>query len=152
MTDRKPDYSEKKTNRLVSTPIDSESLKKYLTRKFKPLIDSEKLTPSLKGQNKLVIQELHSMGIDSIEKLDNIVPVGYIGNPLLPNVKDNFLGLLRNILLIYDADAYFEKAWRFDSWNTLEKNYLGLLKSYNPNIENILRKHNIDIQQAIIID
>ena len=152
MVEREFEQVRKKTNiGDFSIPINSASLMEYLTNKFKRLIESEKLIPSLKEQDEEVIRELNSLGIDTIEKLDQKIPTGYIGNAILANETDTFLGLVRNILLISDANAYFEKAWKEFTWNTVTKASLNLIKTYNPNIENIFRKYNIDVRELIII-
>lgn len=152
MADRESDNVRERTNAGdLSTPINSASLMKYLTDKFKQLVELGKLIPSFKEQDEEVIRELNSLGIDTIGKLDEKIPAGYIDNAMLVSGADTFLGLVRNILLIYDANTYFEKAWKEFNWNTLDRGSFNLIKSYNPNIENILRKYNIDIRDLIII-
>lgn len=91
------------------------------------------------------------MGIDIIQKLDEKIPSGFIDKAMLVKGADTFLGLVRNILMVCDADAYFKKAWRECDWNTLSKDSFDLIKTYNPDIENILRKYNVDVQELIKI-
>jgi hypothetical protein len=135
----------------LSAPIDAPSLTSYLASKFTKLVESKKLVPSFNEQEAELLRELHSLGIETLGQLDTQIPADYSARARRVHETDTFLGLVRSIFLIIDAEAYFAKAWNEFSWNAISPESLRLLQFYNPDIENVLRKYRITVQSHIII-
>lgn len=121
----------------LDIPVNSTSLKQFLKVKFKKSINEGIINPdfnSSKGEIN-VIMELKDFGITTLEELDKIIPKD-LEKKLVEYKEDgNFIGLIRSILMINDADKYFNQSW---------KNHWGIL---NPNSESLLKSFEIDIKK-----
>lgn len=101
--------------------INSTSLTEFLSIKFR---DFDIKDRTFNGADKEIISELFLFDIKTLKDLDNI-----LSEELLKTIKINFnssnyLGLLRDIMIVYDVEKYFEKAWQenwtgmsYDSYN-----------------------------------
>jgi putative GTP pyrophosphokinase len=133
----------------LNIPINSTSLITYLKGKFQPLIEQGLLEPTFNGEDKTLLQELQIMKIDDLAKLESIIPIDFAeraGPYYERNVMEgsNFLGLMRDILIIYDAETYFNKAWR-GKWSFMDKQTLLLCQSYSVDAEKYIEKLKIDM-------
>jgi len=82
------------------------------------------------------------MGIDSISKLDTIIEKNK--ENYFEISYRNFIGFLRTVMLIHDADEYFNKAWRND-WTILDIKDYEYLKVYIDNIDELIHIYDIII-------
>ena len=99
--------------------LDSTSLTIYMYDKFENLVEKEHILPTFHSVGSEIIEELEEMGIDTLEKLDKIVPNDFVKkytdcykSGRYKSRKSSFAGIIRNILIIYDIDTYFKKAWK----------------------------------------
>jgi hypothetical protein len=46
--------------------------------------------------------------------------------------------------MIQDISSYFEKAWK-EKWDTIDEPQISLLKIYNVDIDNYIRKYGLEI-------
>lgn len=130
--------------------IDSTSIKSYLNLKFEDLIKNG-LNPDFLNNEieKMVLSELRSFGISTIQQLDEIIPADYVERVLkfertyLGN-QYNYIALLRDLMMIADSKKYFDECWQ-NNWDTTYENTVELIKSYNSGIEKELVQHNIFI-------
>ncbi|MDN3692712.1 hypothetical protein QWZ06_10685 [Chryseobacterium tructae] len=121
--------------------INSTSLEAYIRKKFSPLYKENKILPV--DTNK-VITELKSFGINTIDELDKLSSETIINKILNYNFteKTTIIGILRTIMMLTDAEKYFEKAWQKNWINISEQTY-HLLLSENIPIDKYLEENSI---------
>ncbi|WP_433946979.1 hypothetical protein [Paenibacillus sp. SN-8-1] len=122
--------------------INTTSLNNFLSHVFKDYIESNQLEPDFKKSDKKIIGELNSFGLKTLSDLNNLITKHELG--LYVEQSQNFIGLLRNIMLIIDSEKYFKRAWK-KNWNWMETSYVKFLKTKIPNIEQILEKYKVDL-------
>lgn len=113
--------------------IDSTSLLEYLSIRLKDYIDDGTL---LNNYDKEIIAELQDFGINTLKDLDEIITDEFIR--ALPS-GDNYIGILRNIMMAENPKKYFDEAWK-ESWWGLEEETYEFIKSFNPDIEEYANK------------
>lgn len=129
--------------------IDSTSLMAYMKRKFKEQIDNRLIHPTFKNRDKEIVVELNGVGIYKLDQLDKtinqVIDLNYL--TLLNMDKDSsFLSVLRDSLIISDAELYFTKGIN-EHWSAMEAEGVEILKCLVPDIESILKKFNIYIMR-----
>ena len=133
----------------LSIPIDSTSLATYLKEKFRVLIEQGIASPDFAGMDSVIVDELRTMGIDNLAKLDRIVPADFV-EILAPYVRDsaeqgtNFAGIVRDILIIHDARVYFEKAWK-NKWMAMDRGTASLYGRYGVDVGKYTHEYGIDV-------
>jgi ppGpp synthetase/RelA/SpoT-type nucleotidyltranferase len=130
----------------LSTRITSASLKVYLGKKFEGLVDKG-LFPDLVDDAR-IIGELSTVGIVTLEQLDKAIPGDFVEVSVEQNCIETYLGTLRDVMVIFDADTYFEQAWQ-KSWNVLSPESVNLLKHYGIEIDNYIKKYDLEIQEYL---
>ncbi|MCQ4936734.1 GTP pyrophosphokinase [Anaerotignum propionicum] len=132
----------KNTNGKADIPIDSSSLHEYLSSK----LDVNIIEATFNGADKLIIEELKRFGINTIRELDNIFPLNYNKKTKEYKRYRNFLGSLRDFMIISDCSKYFDKSWD-NSWDGISEDVIKFLESYGVNTTIIKNKvyisHNI---------
>jgi len=81
------------------------------------------------------------MGITTLAQLDEIVPKDLLDSEVKYGgyeENNNFLGILRDIMIIYDAKKYYENAWR-NSWHGILFNEL--LNKYGVPVADLFEKY-----------
>jgi putative GTP pyrophosphokinase len=129
----------------LSIPVNSKSLVTYMSRKFNGLI-ALGLEPTL-ADDTIVIEELRIMGIDSLEQLENIIPKDFAETEakyLSGNYPISFLGILRDIMIVHDAETYFRKAWR-KRWSGIDRDTHYLYKAYGVDIQKYAEQYDLDL-------
>lgn len=134
----------------LDTLIDSTSLKAYLNNKFKDLIPMY-LEPNFNNDvtEKEALDELRLFKIETLADLDYIIPNDYISNVKslgLTNedARDNFISLLRTIMMISDSKRYFDHSWR-NSWTELTALNNKILLLYGIPIEENAKRYDFTI-------
>jgi putative GTP pyrophosphokinase len=126
----------------LSAEITSASLRVYLIQEFKKLFDVG-IKPDLSNEDEVkIISELSDVGIKTLKQLDAIVPKDFVDVVISCHLDASFLGLLRYIMIISNAEVYFAKAWK-ESWKYVDRGAFDLLKHYNiseKNLKEYLRK------------
>jgi ppGpp synthetase/RelA/SpoT-type nucleotidyltranferase len=124
------DVKEKTASGDYSTAITSASLRVYLLQKFEKLYESG-LKPELYNEDDTkIIAELSAVGIKTLEQLNSKIPDDFVETTIKCNLDASFLGLLRYIMIISNADDYFRKAWD-ESWKRVDKEAINLFLHYN---------------------
>ncbi|GMK46894.1 hypothetical protein PghCCS26_40230 [Paenibacillus glycanilyticus] len=127
--------------------INSTSLMNYLSLKFRDFIEDYQLSADFNQGDALIIEELKDYGITRLSELNGIISRD-LGTYV--EYSNNYLGLLRQIMVINDAEKYFKDAWN-RHWDGVEEDYLDYLKSIGiNNIEDILRKYGIKVDGFFI--
>jgi putative GTP pyrophosphokinase len=129
-------------------PIDSTSLRTYLENKVKTLIEAG-FSPNFSGIDKNIIEEITAMGISTIKDLDDIIPQDYVENRLThmdlrSNEDYNFVGIVRDFLMIHDIDAYFKKAWK-RHWAMVSMEDVNFFKTYGIDLREYAKLYGFHI-------
>ncbi|WP_343631574.1 hypothetical protein [Fluviicola sp.] len=98
--------------------LNSTALKQFLTVRFEKLILTG-LRPDFNGRESYILGELRRFGIKTLSDLDKIIDKRITGLNLKGSVYGNFLGLVRNIMMLNDLEKYFTKSHRND-WGVLD--------------------------------
>jgi len=114
--------------------INSTSLFEYLNVKLKDYPDIER---SFSSSDKKLIQELKDCGITKISDLDKIMDAATVKKVYdASTVKEgtNFIGFLRDLLMVIVPETYFGKAWKHH-WRGMHIEEYDRLVSINPNLK-----------------
>ena len=128
--------------------ITTASLTEYLSDKFRRLAKNTQKQIMSGELGRLIVEELELFGITTLEQLDRIIPKGFEDTYLSVVYGGNFIGVIRDILMVYDAKKYFEKSWR-GSWNATSVSGVNLLAKYGVDMK-YLTQHGISIDPDII--
>lgn len=110
----------------LDLPINATSVSNYLLHKFKESIKNNDIIPTFNSAEALVIEELLNFGLSNIYELDAITTSVVERNPSII-LNTNFIGLLRDIMMLTDIDNYFTNAWN-ENWYGLEESFIKLAK------------------------
>lgn len=124
--------------------INTTALKNYLNNKFKTFIDAGKITQSFNNKSKNIVKELQLFGINTLKDLDMIVNENL---DIYLYEETNYLGLLRDIMMIKNMDQYFTRAWR-RSWTLIDDVTYNHLKKLGTDIDRIIEEHEIEIDDG----
>ncbi|MCM1414989.1 MAG: RelA/SpoT domain-containing protein [bacterium] len=112
--------------------MNSMSLEKYMAWKF-PYI-----SPQIFRDVDLILKELKDFGISSIKTLNGLVDPKF--EEEIKNAEWRSLdGIIRNILILSDAEKYFSQVWNPSMTQMNKKNY-ELYKRYEIDIDQISKK------------
>lgn len=114
--------------------IDSTSLIEYLKVKLK---DYPHLESTFNGRDKIIVQELNDCELFTLDKLDLLMDDDSIRRICELSIsKDsvNYLGFLRDLLMIKMPEKYFTKAWQ-NHWSAMDPDEYDKLISLNPAIK-----------------
>jgi putative GTP pyrophosphokinase len=131
----------------IDIPIDSISLRQYLTDKFEHL---DKLEPNfgVADSSRILIEELNGMGIKTLKDLDDIIPSDFIEKhnkiAIDPDYDNNFLGIVRDILIIKFKELYFKEVWK-KSWSWIEIPTADLYREYGIDVDYLAEKYDLPI-------
>lgn len=119
----------------LEQPINSMSLEKYMAWKF-PWI-----SPQVFRDSDLILKEMKKYELNCIKELNNIINPDY--EEKLKEMSWRSLdGIIRNIMILYDAEKYFSKVWNPSMTHMNRKNY-ELYKEFGIDIEKICKDNNI---------
>jgi ppGpp synthetase/RelA/SpoT-type nucleotidyltranferase len=136
----------------LSISIDSTSLRAYLNEKFKTLVEKQIIAPTFRGGDDDIIEELSIMQIDTLEKLDDVIPKDYAEKAEIAYLEFkkkearlmSFTGLMRDFFMIHDADTYFKKAWN-EKWQGIDNDSISLIHSYGVDLQEYIKKYNLRV-------
>jgi hypothetical protein len=116
--------------------------------KFQPLIKKGLVSPDFAGSSGICVEELRDMGIDSLAKLETIIPKDFVKkapSSYAHSIEQgsNFIGVVRDILLIYDADAYFRKAWKH-RWKGIDRETVVFVGGFGVDLGKFIKKFGLD--------
>jgi len=135
----------------LGIPIDSVSLTAFLNEKFRNLVNEGIVKPDL-AWGEFTIRELSAMGIDSLKKLDDIIPKDlaerarsfYLAFLQRWEEQVNLSSIVIDILIIHDADLYFQEAWK-SRWQGVDREVVELICSYGIDFEKYRSEYNLDV-------
>jgi len=129
----------------LNTRITSASLQIYLGRKFEDLVKKGLQTVLLPDT---IIKELSILNISTLEELDKAIPKDFVQISLKYNCISSYASVLRDIMIIFDAKNYFEKAWQ-NSWHDLSPESIELLEHYSVPISKYIETYNLYIEENL---
>lgn len=117
--------------------INSMSLERFMTWKF------PSISPQVFRDVDLILHELRLFGLDTIKELNEMVCLEF--EEEIQKAKWRSLdGIIRNILIIDDADKYFTKVWN-PSMNQMNRKNYELYQRFDVDIDRICKENNIYI-------
>lgn len=121
--------------------INTPSLYEYMHKLLKDQIENNTIKPSFNGEEAIIIGELNSFGIDTLEDLKEI-----IGDDINKFIYDftTFLGLLRDIMIIHDADKYFTDCWN-NNWDGISTDDYTFYADNGVAIDKIIDEYDLSI-------
>ncbi len=118
-------------------PINSMSLERFMAWRFSCI------SPQVFRDVDLVLNELSLFGLNTIRELNKIVRPEYEEEIRKAGWR-SLDGILRNIMILHDADRYFTKAWN-PSMNQMNRKNYELYRRFHVDIDRICKEHNICI-------
>lgn len=117
--------------------INSMSLEGFMAWKF------PSISPQVFRDMDLILNELRLFGLVTIKELNDLVSLEF-EEEIKKAEWRSLDGILRNILIISDADKYFTKVWNPSMYQMNRKNY-ELYQRFGVDIDRICEKNNICI-------
>lgn len=129
----------------LNIPINSSTLEHYLTKKLEDYIKNNQLEPTFKDALKKIIGELNSFGIETLQELDSLINrVSDQQVNFSRSNSRNFIGILRNCMLIDNTKKYFENSWS-KHWRRIDVKAYNLLKQNGVDIDHYINVYNIEV-------
>ena len=121
-------------NRAVETadPLTSESLARFLSERFAPQLREGTFVAEYNDTEVELLEELSTMGIRSVDQLATIVPSDFEvrgAGEFIAEDPANIPGLVRDFMMIHDADRYFAHAWQ-NRWQSILPANVSALRAY----------------------
>lgn len=117
--------------------INSMSLERFMSWKF------PNISPQVFRDIDLILNELRVFGLTTIKELNELVCVEF-EQEIQKSEWRSLDGIIRNILIIHDADKYFTKVWN-PSMNQMNRKNYELYQKFDVDIDSICKEHNICI-------
>lgn len=116
----------------INGPITERSLASFLSWRFARQLDEQTFEASYNDTQEEVIDELHAMGIDTIDELAAIIPNDFEqrgAGEFVTHDPANIPGLVRDFMMIHDPDRYFDRAWK-NRWQSILPENVSALSEY----------------------
>lgn len=117
--------------------INSMSLERFMAWKFPNIL------PQVFRDVDLILNELRLFGLNTIKELNELVCSEY-EKEIQKTDWRSFDGIIRNILIINDANQYFTKVWN-PSMNQMNRKNYELYQRFGVDIDRICKEYNICI-------
>lgn len=115
----------------LDVSIDSTSLSEYLSVKIGEELS---LRRDFNGFDKQIIIELQKFGVYTLNDLDRIISEEIIKTNVKSKFKSrNYLGFLRDVMIVSDPDKYFQEVWQHD-WLYTNSARINQLEEINPDV------------------
>lgn len=118
-------------------PINSMSLERFMAWKF------PNISPQVFRDVDLILNELRLFGLDTIKELNELVRLEY-EKEIQKAEWRSWDGIIRNILIIDNADKYFTRVWN-PSMNQMNRKNYELYQRFDVDIDRICKEYNICI-------
>lgn len=145
----KDEIAEKTKQGNLDIEINTTALREFLSKKFLHSISEGILNPyfgSTDAGATKIVEELKDFGIKTLGDLDKIIPED-LDDKLAGIEKyrlfgiENFIGLVRGLMMVEDAERYFEKAWS-NNWRGLPESPID--KIIGLDVDEITRKYEVE--------
>jgi hypothetical protein len=115
-----------------NSPITERSLAEFLSWRFARQLGEGTFEAGYNDTQEDVIDELDTMGLRTIHELAAIIPADFeiLGaGEFIIDDPANIPGLVRDFMMIHDADRYFEHAWK-NRWQSILPANVSALRAY----------------------
>jgi ppGpp synthetase/RelA/SpoT-type nucleotidyltranferase len=124
-------------NNLADIEINTASLREFIMNRYgKYNIDND-----MRDDN-ILINELNDFGIKNLKEIEEIINQEYLDYLLDSNRHINITGFLRNVMIIKDAQKYFNICYK-DSWNVLSSRSKRIYEKFAPKALSIIKNKDI---------
>lgn len=113
-------------------PITEESLARFLSARFAPQLADGTFVADYSGTAEHLLEELRIMGFHDLADLAAVIPPDFErggAGEFLEEDPANIPGLVRDFMMIHDADRYFARAWQ-NRWQSILPANVSALKVY----------------------
>jgi len=125
----------------LEIPINTTSLRQYMSSKFEDAIQMG-LQANFASADDEIVQELTGFGITKLSQLDAIIPKDLKKRAPEAYSTGNFIGLLRLIMIISDAELYFKDAWH-SNWTVMSYKMAQALEAYGIDASRLIKKYDL---------
>lgn len=141
------DISDKTEKGDLDIEINTTALREFLNSRFKDAVNAG-LKPLFGFSNQGavgIVDELRGFGIRTLRDLDEIIPADFEKKTIEGlGVPNNFQGVLRDLMIINDADRYFENAWN-QRWTILDEATIKFYESYGIDAIVLVKKYRLEV-------
>lgn len=136
----------------LDIPVDTISLRQYLMATFAGAVESGALLPVF-GPNDdraaQTVDEITRFGVSTLAEFAELIPADFDkrGPWVVVPGYVNFMSLARDILIIADADRYFQRSWVDRPWIGTTRMNADLWASYGLDPERISEEYGIEIER-----
>jgi len=116
----------------LDIPVNTTSLREYMSKRFPQAVAAglQAVFGSGDAAASETVQELHDFGISKLSEVDRLIPDDLDERVAkLAEKGGSFLGLLRSVMIIHDAQRYFRTAWK-NRWQVFGIKMTLLLELY----------------------
>ena len=117
--------------------INSMSLERFMAWRFPDI------APQIFRDVDLILNELRLYGLSTIKELDELIRSEY-ETEIRKAEWRSLDGIIRNILILHDAELYFTKVWN-PSMNQMNRKNYELYHKFGVDVDRICNEHNICI-------
>ncbi len=117
--------------------INTMSLERFMAWKF------PKMSPQIFRDMELILRELKAFGLKTIQDLNNIVRTEF-EEEICKGGWRSLDGIIRNILIIHNADKYFAEVWN-PSMNQMNRKNYKLYQQFGVEIDRICKEYSISL-------
>lgn len=113
-------------------PITEASLAAFLSHRFAPQLEDGTFVADYSGTTEDLLDELRLMGFRDLSELAAVIPADfeYAGaGEFVEEDPANIPGLVRDFMMIYDAERYFTRAWQ-NRWQSILPANVSALRAY----------------------
>lgn len=113
-------------------PITEDSLARFLSVRFARQLADGTFVADYSGTSDDLLEELRAMGFHDLGELAAVIPPDFErggAGEFLEEDPANIPGLVRDFMMIHDAQRYFDRAWK-NRWQSILPANVSALKSY----------------------
>jgi hypothetical protein len=113
-------------------PITEDSLARFLSARFARQLADGTFVADYSGTTDVLLEELRLMGFHDLSELAAVIPPDFErggAGEFLEDDPANIPGLVRDFMMIHDAERYFRRAWK-NRWQSILPANVSALKHY----------------------
>lgn len=119
----------------LDIPMNSTSLQQFMNQFLAPI--NVLLSKKEIDNSSQIVEELKHYGVDTLKKLDSIIPKDLLKKYSKIKLPQTPLGVLRDIMIINNYKKYFEKSYQNDWGFTMDPNEVLIFEEYDLNIDKL---------------
>ena len=127
----------------LNISLTTSALREYLSKVFHSQVQAG-FTMDFGAQSDEVIKELQAFGVHTLEDLDSLIPEDIRDDHSEYILQNNLLGLLRDIMIVSDAERYFSEAWQ-QHWHGIDGVSYRFLRERGVPVGQLVERYDLDI-------